>query len=581
MCSGTGRERGRAYERAVNGRFGVQLLLFATLAVIALSVAAAPAYSQTTVPSPAEPGKIEERFEEPRSPESGDVPIVPAPEEALPPEEFEQIRFTLQGVRFVGVTVYEEGELRSLYEERLGSEVSLSEVFQIANAATTKYRDDGYILSRAVVPQQEIEDGVVRIQVVEGYVDEIAIEGDTHGSDDLLRAYGNKIKASRPVHVSDFERYLLLANDLPGMDVQAVLQPADAAGAASITLVVEHDRFEPFLRADNRGTRFLGPYQLQGGSTFNSVLGLNEETLIRGIVTQQPTELRFYEARHKQQLGTEGTTAEGFASFTQTRPGFTLRGLNVRGESIRGGVTLEHPFVRRRSESLYGTLTLDAQNSTTDVLGVNITDDRLRSLRIGARYDFVDAWQGVNLIGAEVNQGLPVAGERGNSRAFGRTDYTSVDVNASRLQRITSNVSALFAVTGQYAASQLLSPEEFSFGGQSFGRAFDPAEIVGDHGFAGQVELRYTDQVTLEDWDELFDTYQLYAFYDWGRVWRIESTGRGAQDTGASAGVGLRVNTQGPLNFSVELAKPLIRDVGSLGTEGDNWRGFFQAGMRF
>lgn len=581
MCSGTGCERLRADRRAGIDWNSYRSVLPVLMVAVWLALAAGPAFSQSAVPSPAEPGKVEERFEEPRGPRSDEMPIVPAPEEAVPPEEFEQIRFTLEGVQFDGVTVYEAGELQPLYEDRIGSEISLTEVFRIANQVTTKYRDDGYILSRAVVPQQEIQDGVVRIQVVEGYVNEIVIDGETHGSDDLLRAYGDKIKGSRPVHVSDFERYLLLANDLPGMDVQAVLQPADVTGAATITLVAEHDRFEPFFRADNRGTRFLGPYQLQGGSTFNSVLGMNEETLVRGIVTQQPTELRFYEARHKQPIGTEGTTVEGFGTFTQTRPGFTLRGLNIEGESIRAGVTVEHPFIRRRSNSLYGTLTLDMQNTKTDVLGVNITDDRLRSVRVGVQYDFVDSWQGVNLIGAEVSQGLDIFGERGNSRAFGKTDYTNLDFNASRLQRITDNVSALFALTGQYAAAQVLSPEEFSYGGQNFGRAFDPAEIVGDHGFAAQVELRYTDQVTLEDWNELLDTYQVYAFYDWGRVWRIETTGRGAQDTGASAGVGLRVNTQGALNFSVELARPLIRDVSSLGTKGDAWRGFFQAGLKF
>ncbi len=87
--------------------------------------------------------------------------------------------------------------------------------------------------------------------------------------------------------------------------------------------------------------------------------------------------------------------------------------------------------------------------------------------------------------------------------------------------------------------------------------------------------------MTVEDWRELFSQVQLYGFFDWGRVWRIEEVGRGRQDTLASTGVGLRVNTTGGLNLSFELARPMIRDVASLGTKGDAWRGFFQAGFNF
>jgi len=202
------------------------VLRASVLTLLPLILFATTVEAQTTVPSPVEPGRIEERFEERPEPRVEEVPVVPAPEEAPPPEEFEKIRFTLQGIEFEGMTVYAPEDLLPLYEGKLGTEVALTEVFRIANQVTARYRDDGYILSRAVVPQQEIRAGIVRIRILEGYVDNITIEGETHGSDDLIRSYAGKIQGSRPVHVSDFERYLLLINDLPGTQAQAVLQPA-------------------------------------------------------------------------------------------------------------------------------------------------------------------------------------------------------------------------------------------------------------------------------------------------------------------------------------------------------------------
>ncbi len=192
------------------------------------------------LPGPAEPGRIEERFKEAPRPRAEPELAVPRTEADLPPEKAKSLRFKLTGVVVEGSTVYSETDLLPLYQDKIGNEVSLLEVYRIRDAITTKYRNDGYVLSQAIIPPQKIQGGIVRIIVVEGFIDEVRTEGTVNDSRRLIAQYGKKIKQSRPLHIADLERYVFLIEDLPGVSVRTVLRPSEKKrGAADLILVVE------------------------------------------------------------------------------------------------------------------------------------------------------------------------------------------------------------------------------------------------------------------------------------------------------------------------------------------------------
>ncbi len=111
--------------------------------------------------------RLHERYDTPEAPRAQLDPTIP---ESPDPITAERIRFALTGINVDGSTIYSDAELLPLYRDFLGSEVTLSQVFQIAGRITVKYRADGYILSIAVVPAQKIKAGVVTIEVIEGFV---------------------------------------------------------------------------------------------------------------------------------------------------------------------------------------------------------------------------------------------------------------------------------------------------------------------------------------------------------------------------------------------------------------------------
>lgn len=542
------------------------------------------------------PGRIEKQFEEETKAKSTFEPIVPEGDDAVAPDEAEAIKFVLSGVLVEGSTVYDEVDFLPIYEAALGEEVSLADIYRMAGSISAKYRGDGYILSRAVVPAQRIRDGLVRIQAIEGFINEVIIEGDDSNRESLLEAYAAKIAAERPLTARTLERYLLLADDLAGLTAKAVLTPSiDLPGASDLVLFVDQTPFNVSMAVDNRGTRFVGPFQSSFTATFNSLLGMHESTSLRAIFASQSEELRFFQGSHTEVLGSEGVKISMSYSLSRSRPGFTFKtseGTNIESESQELIFRLSYPVIRTRSENLEINTSFTWTKSLTDFAFDALFDDRLRILRAGLAYDFVDRFRGINLIAFELSQGLDIFNEStstGNadvdnptlSRILGRSDFTKVTADLSRLQRLAPGLTLLAAATGQYSRTQLLSGEEFSYGGANFGRAYDSSEIAGDHGVAGKLELQFgrsADETTL------IKDYQLFAFYDYGAIWRIDPVINGDDHhskTGSSMGVGVRFNVTDSISGSFEIDKPLTRDVSARGTRGDKPRAFFSMAARF
>ena len=134
------------------------------------------------------------------------------------PANADQIRFNLQQIEFDGIGAYTAADIESIYGDKLGTEVSLADIYGIALALTNKYRNDGYILTRVYLPPQTIEGGVVKLRAVEGFVDNITVEGDDQESAlKLVRQYASRIRSGGALNVAELEKFLLIINDLPGL----------------------------------------------------------------------------------------------------------------------------------------------------------------------------------------------------------------------------------------------------------------------------------------------------------------------------------------------------------------------------
>lgn len=148
------------------------LRLIAGCVLAALLATAAGAQA---IPGSDLPGRERERFTEPPAPlAQPGGPAITLPS-TVAPKGADKIIVRIRGVHITGATVYSATELAPLYADLLGDDVPLTAVYDLAQRITAKYGADGYVLSRAVVPPQQLnpKGAVIEIEVVEGYIEKV------------------------------------------------------------------------------------------------------------------------------------------------------------------------------------------------------------------------------------------------------------------------------------------------------------------------------------------------------------------------------------------------------------------------
>jgi hemolysin activation/secretion protein len=309
------------------------------------------------VPQSVQPGRVlQQPIPAPPPSGPGGGIALPAPVEGAPPAGAENLRFQLTDVAVTGATTYPAAAFRPVFEKDIGKTVSLADVYRWAAEITETYRRDGYVLSQVVVPEQRIQGGVVHLVVAEGFVDQVIVKGV---SSPRLKALGDHIRSQHPLKAATLERYLLLANDLPGMSVQGVLSPSQTTpGAADLTLTARRKQVDGSVETDNFGTAYQGPWEATASVGANGLLGQDERLALRYTTVATPSELGLVGADLALPLGSDGTQLVIDASHTQGRPGFTLSPFDVHtvGDSVSLG--LQHALIRSRASNLTVAATL-------------------------------------------------------------------------------------------------------------------------------------------------------------------------------------------------------------------------------
>ncbi len=545
-----------AFSRIESMRFFLTGLL---CLLTVLSLTCAQTVRAASAPSTVNPAQIEKRFEKPAEPLSRPKAVV-VPQTAVDkkPANADKIRFVLKAIRLEGVSVFETAELESLYADLPGREVSLADVYDAAAKITAHYGNSGYILSRAIVPPQTIEQGVVSLTIIEGYIDDVVFDGLDGQREEIFRHIASQIKANRPLQESVLERYLLLANDLPGMTFKSVLNPSKTTvGAATLIMKAEKTPWLGQVSLDNRGSESSGPWQLLLEGTANDLFGRLDTTTLRyATVPNDTQELQYWQLTHQQTITAEGLRLGFDMNKTDSEPGGdTYRLLDVETRGRSAAVFMNYPLLRGREENLVVTANLGFHDSDTLQLGQLNTRDKLRVLRFSGSYDHADAFAGggVNLFTVTLNQGLDIGSAQVQSRLLADKDFTHVGLTARRIQQIDSSWSLDLRFQAQYADETLPSSEQFGLGGENSVRGYEPAEWTGDSAFTGSAEIRYMLPV---EWD---GSVQLYSFYDYGKLWRENEAGLPLiQKTlsADSAGVGTRLTFPEDISLNLEMTKP-------------------------
>ncbi|MEZ5707872.1 MAG: ShlB/FhaC/HecB family hemolysin secretion/activation protein [Blastomonas sp.] len=570
-------------ERRTTGK----LALGATSAIAMLAVAQ-PVFAQTVPGAPTreeiQRGLLDQVDPDRARPIAVDGGIERAPCPLANPE-FADLAFTLQRVEFANLGVVGADELAFSYSDFVGKQVSVATICEIRDRAATYLREKGYVAAVQVPPQQ-IDQGVVRLDVLIARIAQVQVRGEAGPSEKLLARYIDKIAAQPAFNIFEAERYLLLARDIPGLDVRLSLRPLEGApGEVLGEFSVARTPVYADATIQNLGSKQVGRFGGMARLRLNGLTGLGDETTFTAFSTLDFDEQQVLQLAHDMYLGSEGLKLSGDFTYSWSEPSIGAGG-NITSETWIAGLEANYPFVRRQETNLTGGIGFEHIDQQVDFGSTPISRDKLSVIyaRLGFNqiskasitgrdgyssaepnwgiYGNVELRHGLDIFGASEGCGPGLAlcalpGAVPPSRAEGDPTAFVLRADARFDYRPSPEVTLTVAPRLQYSPEALFSYEEVSGGNYTIGRGFDPGIIAGDSGFGLRTEFAYGSMIPK---DQNSSAFQPFAFLDAMWVWNKDAAFNGLDPQKLySAGAGLRANIRNGARIEALLAVPLKR----------------------
>ncbi len=268
----------------------------------------------------------------------------------------------------------------------------------------------------------------LRFIVTEGRIASVKLEGDIGPASAQVLRFLNRLTEKQPIDTVTLERYLLLAQDVPGVSLRAVLEPStDTPGALNLVAQVSRQNVSGLATIDNRAFSETGPIEFLGLLDFNSFSALGEKTEL-SYYHAFPNSLNFGQASTEVFLGASGLKGKVYGGYGATVPTGTLGQQGYIGTTTVFGAALSYPVIRSRQQTLNVNLAFDALDSDISITPqgtprTRASYDALRVMRLGEDYALSDLWLGadrsaVNLLSVRISEGMKLLGAS-NLRQFG------------------------------------------------------------------------------------------------------------------------------------------------------------------
>ena len=442
-------------------------------------------------------------------------------------------------------------------------------VCDIRDQANARLRIARYVAS-VQIPAQRIDDGVLRLEVVAGHIVEVRVRGEAGPFENLIRKRIELIKQLNPLNANEAERLLLLANDIPGLNIKLGLSPSGSGsqpGDLVGEMTVSYRRFSMIGNIQNYNSKFLGRETIYLRGEYYNLFGQGDRTYLAGSTTLDFNKQRIVQLGQSFTLSSRGDRLSLIATMADSRP--ALDTIDLRTVSLIGNIEYSRPLVRSVDTKIDAALGFEYAQQRTRVYStsssVPLNRDRIATVyaRLEAakrklRSDGSEAWdfggslefrKGLNILGA-TKPGQIIDGYA-PTRFQGSSTATLVRGQINGMIGLGPIFELATTMRGQWANRELLNYDQFAIGNLTIGRGYDPGANTGDRAIGGAHELRANVQVGSNT------RGQIYGFYDWVKLWNLDPSSTERNRTLASVGGGVRVSLLGSMRLDLTYAHPL------------------------
>ena len=426
----------------------------------------------------------------------------PVVQPAAPAAPAAPLKLAPKAFQFVGNTVFGSEALGKVLAADIGKEVDLGGLQDATDKIKEFYHAKGYFLAQAILPPQDVSDGTVKIQVVEGRIGKITFKPLPPNAPITQRQFEGMIASSLKegdlITENGLERPLLKLRDLPGVDVASTINAGSREGTSDLELEIKKVEKRVFtnIEFDNAGNRFAGEYRLTTKSTLNNVFGIGDSFSATLTAGYSPLNL-FGRIGYLVPLGYSGLRAGFNLSRLNYLLGKDFAQLGVEGDATIGDLLAVYPFLRNKEYNLFGQVALESKRLSDRQANAPGQRRKINALKFQANGDLRGVGN-VNTGSLDLTIGrltfdnpVDLVEDQGDNGFHTAGDFYKANFSANRLQVLGKNLEAWMAVTGQIASKNLTSAEKFVLGGPSRVRGYPAGEAGGDSGLVLTGELRY------------------------------------------------------------------------------------------
>ena len=424
-------------------------------------------------------------------------------------------------------------QLNQLIEDNLNQELSFGEIQNLVNRIRNAYLEKGYFLTSVSIPEQEVVNGSLVVNINEGSLDPdtpYKIKGiNLRLKENLPIKYMSKAMNGRVTH-SGLERGILNINDIPGISGTINLSPGSVPGSTQVELdVMEAPFVEGMISADNFGSRYTGEYRATAMVNVNNPSKLGDQiTLTKVLSFDGNFDMNLI--GYNFPLGRSGLRSNFYYSNLDYQLGKEFKTDPVSkgtADVYSGG--FNYPVFNSSRRSVFLSGTYNFKDLYNENVGVVVSDKTAETQDVGLIFQNTD-----NIVNSGFTQlsltqtfgdtdltkvAADFAADQGAGGAKTNGNFQKFNAQVFRIQEISDKLNLQILASAQKVDKNVDSSEDFSLGGPTAIRAYPSGEAAGDEGFRVSVDAQY-DLISGSKFGDII----LSSFYDYGEIKQYKDT---------------------------------------------------------
>lgn len=505
--------------------------------------------------------QIEQEYNVQEISPSKEVPFIEIEEPAEQLQLPDILRVSIEKIDFEGNTVFTSETLKNLTKDCLKESCSMQDIYDICARVRAYYVEKGYLLTRVYPPAQQIQEGRLQIAIIEGKVGAVSVTGAKFYQADFIKAYFSHV-VGKPFQYDRLIKVMLLLNENEGMRAGAILDRGKEAGTCDLVIRVQDEKpSHLYLNGNNYGSHLNTVTRTGGRFDWGNLIIDGDMLSVTGVLGSPIKHLRFADARYSflisKPYGIRLALSYLYSDFVDPM----IPSFHLKGRSQIGSMEIDVPYLRTRRFNGDVYFALDVKQIENFALHQTVSLDKLRIMRAGTKFDYIDGVWGRNYFDIAYLQGIPrildgsgvVSSKPSRVGAGGR--FSILNIDYKRLQQMPLEMFLFVHVNGQLSPCKLPLAQQIYIGGIDTVRGFPSAAGLGDYGYFLNFEWRIPPfglaNREVPSLKRLWkDFMQIIGFVDHGLTYlhgfpntethRVQMT---------SAGAGLRL--KGPYHFSL------------------------------